>query len=429
MTRLITILTILIILSSCSLQDQSGFWNKKNPIENNKVGNSQILFKQEIIEKEFNSKVRIKLSDDKKYYNINKNFNNNITYYNGQLDNILKFKFSKIDNFDKFDSEPALFRDNIIFFDNKGTIFNIDTKNSLKWKKNIYSKIEKKKKPILIFQINNDKLIVTDSLGKFYSLNVNTGKLLWSKTNNAPFNSEIKIDGNRVYITDIENVLRCFSLKNGKELWFIKTEKIFLKSQKKTSIVIVDNLIIFGNSAGDISAVNKNDGELIWQISTNNKNLKKGKTLLKTSELIVYKNYVFFSNNSNQAYLIDLISGSIVWKQDINSFIKSSIINNLIFTITTNGFLVVTDLTTGNIIRITDTFKEHKKRKLIKPVGFALGIKKIYLSTNKGRLIIIDVENGKKIDEIKLDNNIISKPFIMEKNLIIAKDNSLLLVN
>ena len=52
---------------------------------------------------------------------------------------------------------------------------------------------------------------------------------------------------------------------------------------------------------------------------------------------------IIFSNNKNEFYAMDLESGNIKWKQKINSSVQPSIINNLIFTITNEGFLVILD--------------------------------------------------------------------------------------
>jgi outer membrane protein assembly factor BamB len=41
-----------------------------------------------------------------------------------------------------------------------------------------------------------------------------------------------------------------------------------IRSQKKLSMVIVNDLIYFNNSIGDISAVDINKGELLWQLPT-----------------------------------------------------------------------------------------------------------------------------------------------------------------
>ena len=55
------------------------------------------------------------------------------------------------------------------------------------------------------------------------------------------------------------------------------------------------------------------------------------------------------------------------------------------------GFLVVLDSKQGNIIRKTDIFKQFKRKKRlkIKPIGFIMGSKNIYLTTNHGRLLVV----------------------------------------
>ena len=65
----------------------------------------------------------------------------------------------------------------------------------------------------------------------------------------------------------------------------------------------------------------------------------------------------------------------------------------------------------------------------IKPVGFILGSKNIYLTTDNGKLLIIDIRTGKTNSIIKIDNNKISRPFILNKNLFVIKDNSIMKLN
>ena len=134
--------------------------------------------------------------------------------------------------------------------------------------KNYYSKSERKSKPILQFANHNKTLIVADNIAKYFALNINTGELLWSKNNSAPFNSQIKIYRDKFFVIDFSNTLRCFSLKNGKELWNIQTENLLIRSKKKLSMVIVNDQLYFKNSIGDISAVDIKKGELLWQLPT-----------------------------------------------------------------------------------------------------------------------------------------------------------------
>ena len=95
------------------------------------------------------------------------------------------------------------------------------------------------------------------------------------------------------------------------------------------------------------------------------------------------------------------------------------------------GFLVIIENSTGNIIRITDLFKNFKKKKRSKiyPIGFIVGIDNIYLTTNTGKLMIIDIKEGKTNSILKIDNDRISRPFVLNQNLYIIKENSIIRLN
>ena len=431
MNKILLLFPFYLFLISCSLDKSSGLWTSNNKIEIEKDLIVEELFKKDQeLNKELNLNVKIRLDSklSKKNFTNNLTNNNGRVNYDGSLKTTSRYKFSKIDNFKRFEPEIVSDKKNIIFFDNKGSILKFDEFSKMVWKNNYYTKPEKKLKPILNMTIYQNYLIVADNLAKYYAIDIKNGNLLWMKSNIAPFNSQIKAYKNKFFVTDLENVLRCYSIIDGKELWSIKTDRSFIKSQKKLSVIISDDKVYFNNSLGDISAVDINRGKLIWQTPTQSSSVYEGSFRLKTSDLITNNKSIFFSNNNNEFYSIDLMTGSVIWKQKINSNIRSSIANNLIFAVSQEGFLVVMESENGNIIRITnvfDKFKE-KKRPNIKPVGFIIGIKNIYLTTNNGRLIIIDILTGKSNLILKIDNEMVSRPFILEKNLFIIKDNAII---
>ena len=96
-----------------------------------------------------------------------------------------------------------------------------------------------------------------------------------------------------------------------------------------------------------------------------------------------------------------------------------------------DGFLFILDRQSGNIIRKTDIFSDFsfKKRKKIKPSGFIVGSKNIYLTTNNGKLIVIDILTGKSKSILKIDNEKISRPFVSNQKLFIVKENSIIKLN
>ncbi len=434
MNRIILFITFILITVGCSFNKNSKFWTESQNIpEENNLEYKEIFIEEKALGKELNPNLKLK---------FNGKINNNLSarnYFNndGRLnfDGLLKkssrYKFSKIKNFHQFEPTISFSRKNLVFFDDTGSILQFNEQSKLIWKKNYYSKSEKKQKPILQFANNDNLLIVTDNIAKYYALNLNSGELLWTKDNVAPFNSQIKIFKEKFFVVDFSNTLRCFSIKDGKELWNISTEKSLIRSQKKLSIVIVNDLLYFNNSLGDINAVDINKGELLWQLPTQSNLIFEGAFSLETSDIVADSSSLFFSNNKNKLFSINLKTGNFNWENKINSNLRPSLVGNYLFTISMEGYLVIVEKNTGNIIRVTDILQNYKKKKRdkIKPVGFIVGLKNIYLSLNNGRLLVIDIINGKTISILKIDNEKISRPFVLDRNLFVVKDNAIIKLN
>jgi outer membrane protein assembly factor BamB len=432
--KLFCLFIIFLFITNCSLDTKSGLWTKSEKLDSeNKKLKIKIFEENEIFEKEFNVNLKIRLKNNiKKNSFVNNLVNNNgIINFDGSIDKIKKFKFSKIDQFDNYQPELLITNNNLIFFDNKGTVLNFSSDTELIWKKNYYSKREKKLNPILYFAANDQTLIVADSISKYYAINLNNGELNWSKNNIAPFNSQIKIFNDKFFVVDFENILRCFSIKDGKEIWNFKTEKSFIKSQQKLSLIINNNRVIFINTLGDVSSIDIDSGNLTWQTTTQSSDIYENYFSLKNSDLISEKNTIYFSNNQNEFFAIDQRNGVIKWKQTLNSNLRPTFADSLVFTVTLEGYLVAIDSRNGNIVRMTNIINKIKnyKKENIKPIGFIVSLDKMYLSLSNGRLIIIETLTGKPIDIIKIDNEKISRPYVLNNEMFIIRDNAILKLN
>ena len=433
MSKIFQLLLIIIFFSGCSFNKNSKFWTSETIKEIEEQKFEKIFDDPKALSQELNTNINLNLSKNFTKNKLSVKFTNNDgrVNFDGSLKKSSKYKFSKIENFYQFEPIIAFNKDNVIFFDDKGTVLQFNNRSRLIWKKNYYTKSEKKSNPILQFANNNKFLIVADNLSKYYMLNLETGDLIWSKNNSAPFNSQIKIYKDRFFLIDFTNTLRCYSLKNGEELWNLQTETALIRSQKKLSMVIVEDVIYFNNSLGDISAVKIDDGALLWQLPTQSDLLYESAFSLETSDIITDKKDLFFSNNKNQFFSIDIKSGSFNWQNNVNSNLRPTIVDNFIITVSLEGYLIVIDKITGNIIKVTDIFNniKPKKRKEILPTGFIVGLKNIYLSTNIGRLLVIDIKSGKTISTLKIDKDNISRPFVSNQNLYLVKDNAIIRLN
>jgi outer membrane protein assembly factor BamB len=428
----VLILLISLTLNNCSENKKVGFWNKgdgdQKQIENTKT----ILTKQIRLEEEFNSNLYVKISNGMPNQNSLNNQNDvGELAYEGALKKIGKYNFSKFNDFDFINPNPLFYNKNLVFYDNKGTITLYNENQKTLWKNNFYNKSEKKTKPRLNFAAKNNILIVTDDVAKFYAINIDTGELLWTKTNIVPFNSNIKIKDDVFYVVDYKNILRSISIQDGSEVWNLKTDESLTKSNTKISIALDEKNIYFNNSIGDITAVNIKSGQLVWQLPTQNNNISLNAFQLSNSELVINESTIFFSNNKNEFYSIDAATGLINWKNEISSKLKPVIIGQILITVSEKGYLYVVDKNTGNIIRINDLFINYKKikRGQTEPTGFIVAMNKIYLTNDDGKLIIINGNEGSILETIKISGGRISKPFINENKLFLISNGSIIKFN
>tara|TARA_Y100000766_G_scaffold149938_1_gene128842 strand:+ start:1180 stop:2448 length:1269 start_codon:yes stop_codon:yes gene_type:complete len=420
--RTILYLVLLFLFSSCGQNNKS--------IENS---NTKILFEEiKPIQENLNSNIQIKLSKfvkNNSFINNNSNNNGNINF-EPLFEKKKAYKFSKIKQFNSIDTDILFIKNNdLIYFDNRGTIFRINENFDTVWKANHYSKKEKKLNPILYFNYINNRIIIVDTLSNVFSINLDNGELIWKKESFSPFNSNVAIQKDKFITIDFDNVIRCFSVIDGNELWNFKTENTFIKSQKKLSIIIKDEIVYSLNNLGDLTALNINDGSLVWQTPTQSNEIFLNAFSLKNSEMILMNETIYFSNNKNDLFSIDARTGIVKWKQTVNSSLKSTISENFIFNISEKGYLFIIDKDTGNIIRVTDVFLNFKKREKIYPVGFVVAKNKIYLSTNNGRIVKVNVVNSEIEDIIKFNNEKISRPFINNGHFFLIKNNAIIRSN
>ena len=432
MNKVLLSVLILLILNNCSTSKKAGFWNKDDKDQQKIENTKTILTKQIRLEEEFNSNLYVKISNGKPNQNsLNNQNDTGELAYEGILEKIGKYNFSKFNDFDFISPSPLFYNKNLVFYDNKGEITLYDEKQKTLWKNNFYNKSEKKIKPRLNFALKNNILIVTDDVAKYYAINIDTGELLWTKTNIVPFNSNIKIKDDVFYAVDYKNILRSISIKDGSEIWNLKTEESLTKSNTKISIALDEKSIYFNNSIGDITAVDIRSGQLVWQLPTQNNNISQNAFQLSNSELVINENTIFFSNNKNEFYSIDTTTGLINWKNEISSDLKPVIIGNLVITISEKGYLYVVHKKSGNIMRINDLFKDYKdkKRKQIKPTGFFITSNKIYVTNSDGKLIIVNSNEGNILDIVKISGGKILQPFINENNLFLISNGSVIKFN
>ena len=167
MNRLVIILISLFFLNHCSFKESSKIWKDKEENINDQKNIKKIFVEDKKITAEFNQELKLDLTKIKTYNKIIDNKNNyGPQNYNGSINKIGNYKFSKLEDINQLNFKPIFLNDGLIFFDKKGSIIRYNDKHKIIFKKNYYLKEEKKLRPKLNFLLYNDNLLITDSIAK-----------------------------------------------------------------------------------------------------------------------------------------------------------------------------------------------------------------------------------------------------------------------
>ena len=108
MNKLFYLVIFLFLISACSFNKNSKFWtSSKDILKEKEINIKKVLIEVSVLEKEFNSSLKIKLSKKiNKDLSFQNYFNNNGRLgYDGDLKKSSRYKFSRIKNFDQFEPE------------------------------------------------------------------------------------------------------------------------------------------------------------------------------------------------------------------------------------------------------------------------------------------------------------------------------------
>lgn len=341
------------------------------------------------------------------FYNSNSAQKNNIIKINEKKLPIKIIHFKSYKKNIIYNSNKIILGDNIIYINKNGYIKKT-FRNKILWC-NFYKINKNLINSDLIYSLG--KIFVILSNGQINCLDSINGNIIWTIYLNNLILSTPIITDNIIFIKACDNELYALNKYNGKILWHNKfyNNNIYLLTQ--ISPLIINNIIIINNDK-EILFIEKLSGEEKWKYYMNN---IKNNNLLEIHHdyknlYLCYKNGFLYKYNLKKKYiiwkrkyntfnkilitcksiiLIDINSkiktinkknGNILWEN--NQFINMSLnniicIDNIIFILSTNGFVIILNKESGEIKSKFFLKKSFKLEKFYKsPIIYR---KKIYI--------------------------------------------------
>ena len=428
---------VFILLLGCSFGFGGDVWNDlSEELEKAKARkNSKIIFStQKKFEEEIQNSKKILVEPptyNKDWIDNNFSSSNYIPHLSYKNKKNLIFKSKKIGknhfNILNADFDPLIENEILYFYDPAGSMFSYSIKQKkLKWKFNFYKKRFKNRPKILNFSISLDSIIVSDNFGYVYNLNKNTGKIVWAKNFGVPFRSNIKIDGDNIFLINQDNKFYVISKNNGKQKLDLETFPSFLKTDNKTNISLdkENKNVYFVTSGAEIYSLNYKNRNINWLFNLTNLNIDQQIDLFFSTPLVFKNNQIIFSSTSS-TFSMNAKNGVLNWDFPVSTHILPIVLNNYIFLGTNKGLILNLNRNTGKVIWSRNIFSKLKKLKYEK-TGDITSIlflsDTILVTSENGYLIFLDYQNGQIINYTKISSGFFSKPVVSSENIIIIDE-------
>ena len=435
-------LIILIIFQNCSFDNKTGIWKNENNISKKEKSTFSDFETLSVSKKPFKKSINIKKNfvfsipnETKKnnwediFYN-NKNYFENFYYTDSKK---IIFKGKKITKYN-VNKRILLENDNIVTTDLKGNIliFSI-IDNEVIDKFNFYKKKYKNIDKSLNLIIEDNIIYVSDNIGYSYAYNYKIKKIIWAKNFKVPFRSNLKILKNKLVASNQNNDLLFINKNNGEIIKLIPTEETLIKNEFINNLSANNKYLFYLNNYGSIYAIDQNKLQIVWYLNINKSLDPIVNNLFVGSEIINHKDRLVLSSNDFM-YILNANDGSIIYKNDISFLIKPLAISDYIFVINKENFLICINLTDGKIIYSHDLNKKiaeflDTKKKIADFRNLFMANKKLYIFLENSYYIKFNIKG--EIEEInKLPSKLNADPIFSDGSIVfLDKKNKIYIID
>jgi len=304
---------------------------------------------------------------------------------------------------------------------------NIHLTIRLKWKKSIIIKADKGHNIGGGIAVSDNSIFIGSPYGEIICLDLNDGKTIWKKNTLTPVRATPTVTDNKVVILTLDNRTMVFDVRNGNVIWEHQGISSLTSIIGQPKIAIEGNLLITPYSNGDIFALNLTNGAELWKHTA--VSIEKSETSNSFTDIdanpIIFKNLIIIGSTSGKILALNKKNGNQIWEQYLNTTQTPLVNGNSIYVIHNNKEIVCLDIKSGNIRWITTLNKKLSNVQdyslWLTPV--LINSKLIILGGNRN-LLILNPYNGDLEKNHLLPNVPIIPPIIVNKRVLLMFKNS-----
>lgn len=253
--------------------------------------------------------------------------------------------------------------------------------------------------------IINDRLFLGGGDGQIYSLQADSGKVLWTFPTRIETLSEPLLHEGTLYVLTGNNTLYALDAATGKQVWlYSRQDPSSLSIRGGSKPAIRNGTLYVGFSDGALVALMAANGAVKWEKQLNGN--KKFRDL--DSDPLIEGDFLYVLGYDDQIYCLRAATGDTVWKTALGGYGSILSVGEKLFFASTSGEFVSLNKETGQKV-----WGFPLKEGIATSASLYKGL--IVFGESQGALRIVDPANGKLISTFEPGRGILSPPTVVEK--------------
>ena len=194
----------------------------------------------------------------------------------------------------------------------------------------------------------NSRLFVGGLNGIFYSIDLDTAKIIWEFDTNSELVAEPILHEGFVYFLSGSNILYCLDATNGRQIWVYNRQDTGLQMTIRGGgkPAIAGDKVYQGFSDGSLVALNIKTGTPQWEVMLNRNT--KFKDL--DASPVIDGDVIYINSYDDKLYAVSKSSGTILWKSKYGGASTPLISGDKLIYTSSKGHLLVVSKSNGALL-------------------------------------------------------------------------------
>ena len=231
----------------------------------------------------------------------------------------------------------------------------------------------------------NSRLFVGGLNGIFYSIDLDTAKIVWEFDTRSEVVAEPLINDGFVYFLSGSNILYCLDATNGRQIWVYNRQDTATQMTVRGGAkpAISGGQIYQGFSDGSLVSLNAKTGTPNWEVLLNRNT--KFKDI--DASAVIEGDTIYINSYDDKLYAVSKSSGTILWKSEFGGATPPIVFSDRLVYSSSKGHLMVVTKKSGELIWKVSNLKGIATEPVSHKGLIAVG-------ESQGAVLFYDLSNG-----------------------------------